>query len=601
MGYANYDDVLQLTEGIRDRLVIKDKTEAQALVASASYPHCVYYTSDSHCIVVNGQIYGRGNQITANAFAYLPANESAPGQDPAFGDTTKIYIQPTSTAGVMKLWWYYNNTWVSTDTMAMSVPASAEDITYDLTNTPDLGEGDVQSAIEAVDDKLTYRHKIVNLAESAFTYPVAREVTSASSNHTIWNANAFTFPVTTGKFYGAFIRVLKNTGDTAETGTYRVMVYRDTGTTQLTKTEVWEAQGGVSHAVGTYANSFRIFRSGETRAKASLRIINQSSGTTSQTHHISVKYVWVMESDSLDDLIYFYRYYANTVTPQSFTITNDLIQMNTAMASVGGLGYNMSDFIGVPYNRNIDRERFAYSADLFMKNGFKLTGACNGKFNADLELGYFPNFDMTGVTNIAGGIFQNARYLRCIPDLTLNYSGSALQFCDGCRLLIRVGNLNGATITNAEYMFQSCHCLRRIGKLKLGGSASTSSMLKGTWMLERVEELDISAGTTLQTNSTYHWLSNVKPNLRYFKFVGLGTGSAHTAFSFSTHLPVWGVNSDDIPDARQSLVDSLLTYSFDRATAEYDNCTITLSAATLAVLTDEEKTAITAKGYILTS
>lgn len=482
-----------------------------------------------------------------------------------------------------------------------NIELAAGNVTYDKTLTPDLGDGDVQSAIEAVDDKLTYRHKIINLYESAFSYPVERTVTGTSTSLVLWNTNSKTIPITLGKYYGIFAKIKTLEGNTATTGYYRIMPYRDTGSTAITSSTVWEVQMPVNRVVGDICYPFRIFRAGETRTKMSFKIINQSGASTNRTHHFSAEYLWVIESNSLDDIVAFQRYYADVVNHQSFTITNDLTQMNVAMASVGGLGYNMSDFIGAPYNRNIDRERFAYSADLFMKNGFKLTGACNGKFNGDLELGYFPNFDMTGVTNIAGGIFQNATYLRCIPDLTLNYSGSAVQFCDGCRLLIRVGNINGATITNAEYMFQNCHCLRKIGKLKLGGSASTSSMLKGTWMLERVEELDISAGTTLQTNSTYHWLSNVKSFLRYFKFVGLGTGSAHTSFSFSSHLPVWGVNSDDIPDARQSLVDSLLTYSYDRATAGYSNCTVTLSVATLAALTEEEKTAITAKGYILTS
>lgn len=598
MGYANYNDVLQLTEGIRDRLVIKDKTEAQALVASASYPHCVYYTSDTHCIVVNGQIYGRGAEL-GSTFGFATDTSGM-----ATWDTNKLYITPTSTSGTYQVYSYENNSWEMPGTITIDIPVSADAITYDLTNTPDLGEGDVQSAIEAVDDRLTYRHKMKNLMEDeSYTWPMEVTITSSSSNHAIRNLNSAEFPLTSGKFYGFFGRVEKLEGDTATVGSYRFISYRvGTSSTQITATSVWEAQASVNHAVGTTVNFFRIYRAGETRSAGQyVKIHDQSSGTTSQTHHISLKYVWVMESDSLDDLIYFYRYYASTANHQSISVVNDLIQMNIAMVSAGGLGYNMSDFISAPYNRNIDRERFAYSADLFMKNGFKLTGACNGKFNANTKLGYFPNFNMTEVTNIAGGIFQNAHYLRCIPDLTFNYSGSALQFCDGCRLLIRVGDLNGATITNAEYMFQNCHCLRRIGKLKLGGSASTSSMLKGTWMLERVEELDISAGTTLQTNSTYHWLSNVKPYLRYFKFVGLGTGSAHTAFSLASYLPVWGVNSDDIPDARQSLVDSLLTYSFNRATAEYDNCTVTLSAATLAVLTEEEKTAITAKGYILTS
>jgi hypothetical protein len=31
----------------------------------------------------------------------------------------------------------------------------------------------------------------------------------------------------------------------------------------------------------------------------------------------------------------------------------------------------------------------------------------------------------------------------------------------------------------------------------------------------------------------------------------------------------WGLNSEEVPDARQSLIDTFITYSFDRAAAGY--------------------------------
>jgi hypothetical protein len=58
---------------------------------------------------------------------------------------------------------------------------------------------------------------------------------------------------------------------------------------------------------------------------------------------------------------------------------------------------------------------------------------------------------------------------------------------------------------------------------------------------------------------------------------------------------------DDIitVNARQDLVDSLITNSFDRATAGYSVFTITLSQETYNLLTEEEITAITNKGYTI--
>lgn len=159
MAYADKERLTSLAQGIRDRLLIKDKTEAQALVLSVTYPNCIYYTSDTHNIIVGGQVYGRSNQVSADApFSYLPADVSSPSADPQFdGNHDTIYIQPIKTgtdAGKIKLWWYVNGAWTSTDTLDLVLPTDASDITYDLTNTPDLGDGDVQSAIEALDGKV---------------------------------------------------------------------------------------------------------------------------------------------------------------------------------------------------------------------------------------------------------------------------------------------------------------------------------------------------------------------------------------------------------------------------------------------------------------
>ncbi len=149
-------------------MAVRDKTEAQALVLSTSHPDYVYYTSDTHCIVKNGQIYGRGEQIVASNFAFLPASEQAPGLDPTFTDTTKIYVQPdTATPGNFKLWWCVpgTTTWVNGGSFKLDIPLTAEDISYDLTQTPDLGTGNVQSAIEALDNKVWYKQDALEAGE----------------------------------------------------------------------------------------------------------------------------------------------------------------------------------------------------------------------------------------------------------------------------------------------------------------------------------------------------------------------------------------------------------------------------------------------------
>jgi len=156
----NYkESITALLEGLKGIFENKTATEASAIAQAATKPSTIFYTSDTHAIVVGGKVYGRSNQVSADApFAYLPADVSSPSADPQFdGNHDTIYIQPIKTgadAGKIKLWWYVNNAWVSSDTLDLVLPTDAEDITYDLTNTPDLGSGDVQSAIEALDGKV---------------------------------------------------------------------------------------------------------------------------------------------------------------------------------------------------------------------------------------------------------------------------------------------------------------------------------------------------------------------------------------------------------------------------------------------------------------
>lgn len=63
-----------------------------------------------------------------------------------------------------------------------------------------------------------------------------------------------------------------------------------------------------------------------------------------------------------------------------------------------------------------------------------------------------------------------------------------------------------------------------------------------------------------------------------------------------------GINNEEFPDARKNLIDTLITYSFDRANAGYSTHTIRISApiaSPIDRLTENEIAQITAKGYTL--
>ena len=79
-------------------------------------------------------------------------------------------------------------------------------------------------------------------------------------------------------------------------------------------------------------------------------------------------------------------------------------------------------------------------------------------------------------------------------------------------------------------------------------------------------------------------------------------GKVDTAHNYNLSWRTWGTETSDplTKGALQSVRDSLITYSFDRAAAGYtNNCTITLSSNTKALLTQDEIAQMTAKGYTL--
>ena len=99
-------------------------------------------------------------------------------------------------------------------------------------------------------------------------------------------------------------------------------------------------------------------------------------------------------------------------------------------------------------------------------------------------------------------------------------------------------------------------------------------------------------------NYNYLFAYNQLANLVKITYKDIGYHPNATQFNTSYCL-YWGNNTNDVPDAKQSVIDSLITYSFDRATNGYSTCTVTLSSKTKGLLTEDEIAQITAKGFTI--
>ena len=121
-------------------------------------------------------------------------------------------------------------------------------------------------------------------------------------------------------------------------------------------------------------------------------------------------------------------------------------------------------------------------------------------------------------------------------------------------------------VTNFQYTFQSCSSLSSIDvQAQLAKVTTMSNMCNGC------------SGALVIT------------------LIGLGTQSSCTTSSAFSGCTNWGASDDGL----QSLIDTLYTNSYDRATAGFDALTITLPETVYNRLSEDEIETITAKGFTL--
>lgn len=153
-------------------------------------------------------------------------------------------------------------------------------------------------------------------------------------------------------------------------------------------------------------------------------------------------------------------------------------------------------------------------------------------------------------------------------------------------------------VVSLGYAFYELDSLEVLPKLDTSKLGSFYHFILFCDNLKRIEEIDFTRCN--QTSGGFNWAGI--NNCRYILIKNLGKHESARRFDFSSKMYIsetWGLNSEEVPDARQSLIDTFITYSFDRAAAGYQVSTILLMNNTKSVFTDEEIAQITAKGYTL--
>ena len=206
----------------------------------------------------------------------------------------------------------------------------------------------------------------------------------------------------------------------------------------------------------------------------------------------------------------------------------------------------------------------------------------------------------TATTNFSS-TFRYCTGLVTIPSGMFDYCTSATTFSQcflGCYALQEIPDGlfdNNLAVTSFSNCFQECYSLTSIPD---GLFAVHEKVTAWRYLFNQCYSLPrIASDANISLTSDIERLFNGCSAAEVITFTGLGTQESCTMTDAFYNCTLWGSTDEGL----ESLVDSLLTNSFDRATAGYDALTITLPSAVYARLSDDEVNSIVAKGFTLTT
>ena len=269
----------------------------------------------------------------------------------------------------------------------------------------------------------------------------------------------------------------------------------------------------------------------------------------------------------------------------------------------GGSSLNGIDFRQIGYSDQLSTELnekmnddVAYSKTLYDAWNPRNTSAYQLYYN-DIKLVYAPNIDTSNVDSMYE-MFYGCISLKTVPKMDTSKVTSMQYLFAKCSSLTSVPAIDTSNATYMNNMFQSCTSLTSVPELDSSKVTQFQDIFNNCDSLTTIEGISFKSFRASTMNSYYLVGNRTNTSIRKAVFKDIGYQSNAKEFNAS-YINNWGENTDEIPDARQSLIDSLITYSFDRATAGYPTCKIGLSYYTKSLLTEDEKAQIEAKGFTI--
>ena len=266
--------------------------------------------------------------------------------------------------------------------------------------------------------------------------------------------------------------------------------------------------------------------------------------------------------------------------------------------SVSGIDFSpigYSDEFSAELNAKMNAD-IAYSKTLYDSWNPSNNDAFQLYYN-DIKLVYAPNIDTSKVTDMYQ-MFYGCISLQKVPLYNTSKVESMQYLFAKCSSLTSVPSIDTSNAKNMNDMFSGCNSLTTIPEMDTSKVTNFQDIFNSCYSLTTIEGISFKSFSASTMNSYYLVGNSSNSSIRKAVFKDIGYQSNAKEFNVS-NINNWGENTDEIPDARQSLIDSLITYSFDRASAGYPTCKISLSYYTKSLLTEDEKAQITAKGFVI--
>lgn len=329
---------------------------------------------------------------------------------------------------------------------------------------------------------------------------------------------------------------------------------------------------------------------------------------------INYAYAPTVLKNGLDDSVA----YLNNWTGNFFKMQNNLMFMPKVeiidsepvwINNVGNTFPNLLIFPDIDFkHKDINGEylfQYSKALSIHLKN-INFTGSLQSLFESCDNLSDLTYSGLTIDSNVtsASKCFQNCSKLTAVPDL---FNGAQTGLTDLSYMFyqcygmttIDLSSWKFGQVTNMKNMFRNCNNtitidITGIDTSQMTSTSNMSFICYGCNNLVRIRGAIDLIGMNPTALPSLGYGTN---SLTTITYKNLGSNSTIASLDlYSDNYNQWGLGDEE---SKQSFIDSVLTYSYDRTANGLPTLELKMKQEQKALLTEEQITAIQAKGYTI--